>query len=340
MRKFKIPMLFLFMVLVITTNAHASTKQQNSQPIWLSGTPPTMETMKKLRRSHGGYVLQDKEGLYSKILWLRQGDALKKSDYISNAEGTFFLIDKQSNLQQPLINKSNDDTVSIQFKMPDEGYYNAYYMQSYVDEGVQYVNIAKAEVLKHSCRLGHDFDITKMQPQQNSQIPLDILRLRFDDENYHTRFSSGKNVLFKVLFSGKPLAGAEVTITTEEGWVRHSQSDADGIASFNVIQDRFKDDEHKKEKEENSRHPRRRSEQFLVTVQYKQAVAGNYKGQAYTSTVYTSTFPGVFTTPQSIYKSSAYALMIGSAGFLVLGVGTYMYRRRRIKPFKEVDLDE
>jgi len=340
MREFKIPTLFFFMLVVATTNTYASTSQQNSQPIWLSGTPPTMETMKKLRRSHGGYVLQDKAGLYSKILWLRQGEAFKKSSYLSSAQGEFLLIDKQSNLQQPLINTNNGKAVSIQFKMPDEGYYNAYYMQRHVDEGVQYVNIAKAEVLKHSCRLGHDFDINKMQPQQSSRIPLEVLRLRFDDENYHTRFSSGKNVLFRVLLNGEPLAGADVTITTEEGWVRRSLSDSSGLASFKVIQDRFKDDSKEQEKEENSRHNSRRSEQFLVSVYYKDNSAGEYMGQAYTSSVYTSTFPGIFTMPQDIYKSSAYALALGVAGFLLLGIGTYMYRRRRIKPFKEVDLDE
>ncbi|MEY8211577.1 MAG: hypothetical protein RPT00_04915 [Gammaproteobacteria bacterium] len=92
MRKLKVPVLFLFMVLVVTANTHASTKQQNSQPAWLSGVPPTMETMKKLRRSHGGYVLQDKDGLYLKMLWLRKSADLNKSAYNSSLKGSVFLL--------------------------------------------------------------------------------------------------------------------------------------------------------------------------------------------------------------------------------------------------------
>ena len=325
---------------LLSLGSQANMLPEDEKPIWLSGIPPNMKMLKDFRRSHGGYVLQDKEGLYSKMLWLREGLDLTKSSYVSTSRGNFFLIDMQSDLQQPIVNTTDSDSVSIKFGMPDEGYYSAYYMQRYVNAGVQYVNIAKAEVLKHSCQLGHDFDINKMQPKQNNIIPLEILRLRFDDENYHTRFNSGTKVLFKVLLNGEPLAAAEVTIATEEGWVRRSESNKEGLVSFDVIQDRFKNDNEEQGKEENSRHQRRRSEQFLVSVQYKQDIAGEYNGQRYQSTVYNSTFPGAFTSPEAIYKSSAYALSFGSAGFLLLGVGTYMYRRRRIKPFKEVDLDE
>jgi len=327
-------------VATLSLSSQAALVQQDKEPVWLSGNPPNMKITKQLRRSHGGYVLQDKDGLYSKILWLRKGADLNKSAYTSSLKGDFFLIDMQSDMQQPIAKITDAESASIKFDMPDEGYYNAYYMQRYVEGGVQYIDVAKAEVLKHSCRVGHDFDINKMQPKQNKIIPLEILRLRFDDENYHTRFNSGTEILFKVLLNGEALAAADITITTEEGWVRHSQSDADGIVSFKVIQDRFKQDHKDGEKEESSRHQRPRSEQFLVSVQYKQSAVGEYNGKKYQSIVYSSTFPGAFTSPEAIYKSSAYALSFGSAGFLLLGVGTYMYRRRRIKPFKEVDLDE
>jgi len=347
MRKFQIPMLFLFMMLVVTTNTHASTKQQNSQPLWLSGAPPNMKMMEQFTRSHGGMVIRDEERNYSKMLWLRAGSSFNKAPYLSKQIGQFYLFDVQSKASQPASNIADPEHTAIKFKMPDEGYYNAYYLQHSVREGVRYVDVAKREVLKHNCGLGHDFDVEQHRPQSAIQIPLELIRLRFDDENYHTRFNSGKNVLFKVLYNGEALAGARVTISTEEGWSRKSKSDSEGIVFFQVIQDRFKANEEAKAEKEakkeetGGRHGRhRRIEQFLVIVEHSDNMAGEYNGKPYEKTQYTSTFPGQFSGPLNAYKSYAYGLSFGSAGFLLLGVGTYMYRRRRIKPFKEVDLDE
>lgn len=325
--------------------SQAATSQTGNSPLWLSGNPPTMELMKQFSRAHGGMVIRDEERNYSKMLWLRAGTNLKSADYLTNKVGQFYLTDVKLNSYQPAPSPADPEHTAIKFKMPDEGYYNAYYLEQVVRDGVRYVDVAKSEVLKHNCGLGHNFDVEQHRPQSDKRIPLEILRLRFDDETYHTRFNSGKNVLFKVLYNGEPLAGASATISTEEGWSRNSKSDSEGIVAFQVIQDRFQEDEDKKEHKnseaEGSRHGRsRRSEQFLVTVQYAEKVEGEYNGQPYQQTFYTSTFPGQFSASQSVYKSYAYGLTFGSAGFLVLGVGSYLYRRRRIKPFKEVNLDE
>lgn len=358
---------FLSVFLVLASlGAQGGIEQKDIAPIWLSGNPPTMELMKQFSRAHGGMVIRDEERNYTKMLWLRAGTDLKSADYLANKTGQFYLIDQKLNSSQPALSPVDPEHTAIKFKMPDEGYYNAYYLEQAVRDGVRYVDVAKSEVLKHNCGVGHNFDVEQHRPQSSKQVPLEILRLRFDDENYHTRFNSGKNVLFKVLYNGKPLAGADVTINTEEGWSRKSKSDSEGIVSFQVIQDRFEQDETEpvekkeykpkqatdkgdkqaaekehKESEQHGGHRRtRRSEAFLVTVQYSELLAGEYNGLSYEKSIYTSTFPGQFSASQSVYKSYAYGLTFGSAGFLFLGVSTYLYRRRRIKPFKEVSLDE
>ncbi len=359
---------YLSVFLMLTSlGVQGAVEQTRAYPLWLSDKPPTMELMKQFSRAHGGMVIRDEERNYSKMLWLRSGTDLKNANYSSNKSGQFYLLDVKSNASQPALSPADPKHSAIKFKMPDEGYYNAYYLEESVQDGVRYVDVAKSEVLKHNCGLGHNFDVDQHRPQSNKRIPLEILRLRFDDETYHTRFNSGKNVLFKVLYKGSPVAGADVTINTEEGWVRKSKTDSEGIASFQVIQDHFKENEdkqvekkidkqkqggksqykqagkkaHKQAEEQSGRHGRRRrSEDFLVTVQYSDPTAGEYAGSAYKRTLYTTTFPGHFSPPENGYKSYAYGLTFGSAGFLVLGVGSYLYRRRRIKPFKEVNLDE
>lgn len=332
-------------IALTSMGAQGAVEQKKNSPLWLSGTPPTMELMKQFSRAHGGMVIRDEERNYSKMLWLRSGTHLKYADYLSNKTGRFYLIDQKLKSSQPSLSLVDPEHTAIKFEMPDEGFYNAYYLEQAVLDGVRYVNVAKREVLKHDCGLGHKFDVEQHRPQSAKQIPLEILRLRFDDETYHTRFNSGKNVLFKVLYNGKPLAGAAVIINTEEGWSRKSKSDSEGIVSFQVIQDRFQENEekkeHKKGQAEGGQHGRtRHSEQFLVTVQHTEVIEGEYNSQPYQQTLYTSTFPGQFSASQSVYKSYAYGLIFGSAGFLFLGVCTYLYRRRRIKPFKEVSLDE
>ncbi len=353
---------------LVSLGSEGSVGREENSPLWLSGTPPNMEMMKQFSRAHGGMVIRDEERNYSKMLWLRAGDDLKKANYLSDKMGQFYLLDVKSNASQPAPSSADSAHTAIKFKMPDEGYYNAYYMEQNVRDGVRYVDVAKREVLKHNCQLGHDFDVEQHRPQSAKQIPLEVLRLRFDDETYHTRFNSGKNVLFKVLYKGDPVANAAVTISTEEGWSRNSKTDSEGIVSFLVIQDRFKQNEaqevekkqykpkqtegaRKYKKEGKSEHKqaesggshgrmRRRSEEFLVTVQYREPSIGEIDGLSYEQSVYTTTFPGHFSPSQSAYKSYAYGLTFGSAGFLVLGIGSYMYRRRRIKPFKEVNLDD
>ncbi|MEJ2620263.1 MAG: hypothetical protein P8163_08365, partial [Candidatus Thiodiazotropha sp.] len=55
-------------------------------------------------------------------------------------------------IKQPV----QDQHAQLLFNMPDEGFYNAYLTQRLIVDDKLEITTAKAVVLKHSCREGHD----------------------------------------------------------------------------------------------------------------------------------------------------------------------------------------
>ncbi|MDD2759381.1 MAG: hypothetical protein PHH11_03685 [Methylomonas sp.] len=364
--------------------------------LWFSDQPPDKRLMKDMKRSHGGHVFMENE-VYVKQLWLRKGESLMESAYAEPARTDFKLVDTKQVLSVPDTLESGGHS-AIRFKMPDEGYYNAYYSERSVENGVLKVDAAKAEILKHNCRLGHNYDRALVNPNRWRDAPLDIVRLRLPDEDFHTRIRSGNLLKFLVLHQGRPAAGAKVRLETQKGWINVTRTDAEGVASFQVIQDNFpveedeaerfvakpaekeaagaekpadkragkKDGlqtedgepskwqankeagEHAEHKGDHSEHKEaasrwggdRREDHFLVRVDYQTDEAGSYQGQAYDKIHYSAAMTGSYAPNVQVSQSKSLGLIYASAGFLTVGVGATAYRRRRIKPFKEVDFDE
>jgi len=323
--------------LLFSSKVIASTGQ-----LWFSDQPPDRSLIKKMQMRHGGYVHVEK-GVDVKQLWLRTGDSLEKSAYLDSATGEYQLLNVQAEMNQPEID-SNAKQSSIRFPMPDEGYYNAYFTERLVSNNTLKVKTAKAEILKHNCRNGHKYDRDLVNPQQWLDAPLDIVRLRLPEEDFHTRIRSGTTLKFQVYHLGKPVPGANVKLETKRGWIKSTQSDEQGIASFQIIQDNFFDAE-KAEKEgkkvERGHGGRVRiRDGYLVTAQYLSDEAGTLDDKAFSQTEYTVSSTGRYYPQQLAKKSSEQALWFVSAGMLVMGVGGYSYRKRRVKPFKEESFDE
>ncbi len=364
--------------------------------LWFSDQPPDKTLMKEMKRSHGGYVFTE-DDVYVKQLWLRRGEGLSDSAYVEPFQADFMVQDTKQTLMVPDSVQSAGHS-AIRFKMPDEGYYNAYYSERSVEDGVLKVDSAKAEILKHNCRLGHNYDRALVNPNRWQDAPLDIVRLRLPDEDFHTRIRSGSLLQFSVLHQGQPVAGAKVRLETQKGWINSTHTDADGVASFQVIQDNFpmeEDDdaarfvakpksdseravnggeekgrqsgkragkkegyqsengktskwrakkeagEHAEHKEASSRWGgNRREDHYLVSVEYQTDEAGNYQGLAYSKTRYSTAMTGSYAPNIQVSQSKSLGLVYASAGLLTVGIGGTVYRRRRIKPFKEVDFDE
>ncbi|MDD1620228.1 MAG: hypothetical protein LUQ11_02010 [Methylococcaceae bacterium] len=372
--------------------------------LWLSDQPPDKSLMRDMKRSHGGYVLIE-DDVYVKQLWLRKGDSLTGSAYAEPAGASFSLLDTRRQLSEPAVGRGNG-AATIRFKMPEEGYYNAYYTERAVENGVLNVATAKAEILKHNCRLGHNYDRKLVEPGRWQDAPLEIVRLRLPDEDFHTRIRSGNLLKFSVQHQGQPVRGATVRLETQKGWINTAFSDENGIASFQVIQDTFPVDDDdgarflskpqageqsekrgdeekegrpgkwagqkdglqseggkpskwqaKKDGDEHAEHKgdhgerkedggnsrwggERREDHFLVSAEYLSDEAGAWEGQAYRQIHYSTAMTGSYAPNIQVSQSKSLGLIYASAGMLTLGVGATVYRRRRIKPFKEVGFDE
>lgn len=358
--------LILVAYLAASSSAHAATQ------LWFTDQPADRRLLKDLRNSHGGLVSIEND-VYVKQLWLQQGESLHDSRLQQVQGGQFYLLDVRGNKIAPIL-----EPEGIRFQMPDEGFYNAYYTEQSLSNKVLNIAMAKAEVLKHNCRLGHKYDRALVNPNQWDAAPLDIIRLRLPEEDFHTRIQSGNTLKFQVLHSGKPASGATVKLETEKGWIKAMRSDEQGIASFQVIQDSFAvedaaetgsgkpdvdsvkpqrpqknwGDKQADNQQHNADHRpqpskgrdgernERNNDKFLVSASFSRPEAGELDGQPYQQTHYSITMTGNYSVNVQAAKGSAEALMFSSAGFLTLGVSAALYRRRRIKPFKEISFDE
>jgi hypothetical protein len=308
-----------------------SQSNQASEPLWLSDTPPDEASKGKLRRSHGGPVERGAGGVYRKRLWVRSGKTPDKASYVQpqGDESVQLIIPDQSHaeIEQPV----QDQQAQLLFDMPDEGFYNAYLTQRLVEDDRLEITIAKAEVLKHSCREGHDHVKDLMAPNHLAEIPLEIIRERQPNENFHGRVAYGDVISFLVLANGNPVSGAEVTIHTRTGWQNSSVSDERGRVEFTIIRDYFPSWELFK-----SRH----RQEFLAVAVMRSDEIGSYQGKDYSSVDYVATLPGHYYPSSRDYESYGYGLSFGLFGLTFSGLSIYLYRRRRIRPYKEVRFDD
>ena len=308
---------------------------------WFSDEPPDKSLLKNMQRRHGGFV-QVVNGVDTKQLWLKQGDSLENSDYAPLETGQYKLLDvkNREHIPQPVQSRF----ASIRFPMPDEGFYNNYFVNRKLDGDKLLVVTAKAEVLAHNCRNGHKYDRSLVNPHHWTEAPLEIVRLRLPEEDFHTRIRSGTRVSFQVFHQNQPVKGADVRFETKKGWIKTAKTNAEGIVTFQIIQDNFFDAE-KAEKEgkkvERGHGGRVRfKDRFLVTARYRTDESGTLQNKVYNSTEYIVATTGRYYPQQLGSKSSEQALWFGSLGMLVTGGSFYAYRRRRIKPFKEEQFDE
>lgn len=282
------------------------------------------------RHSHGGPV-EIRRGVYHKNLWLRSGDGPADSVHVTAFNRATPTLVSVSGEIKDIPGGNLHGTYGVNFAMPDEGYYNLYLVAEAVSEGVRQVDVAKSEVLKHSCREGHDHAKGLMAPRHLDTMPLELVRERMEAESFHTTIGFGDTVTFLVLHFGKPVAGAEVTLNTAHGWRNTVRTDADGRASFMMIRDYYPP-WHEFE--------RRYRQDYLVTAAYEVEGHGESGGTPYHATRYLSSLNGSYYPSTRDYRSYAYGLLLGVFALTVTAVSVYLYRRRRQRRFHEVRFDE
>lgn len=311
--------------------------------IWLSDMPPTRGDAPRPEGGRGGMGAMDAGamdmagggGSRVKRLWLRSGTDPRKSPFYrdeADAALEVRLVPPQGKPEGEVLPSSGDGKPALSFEMGTQGFYRLYVTSRKLQGGSLKFSVAKAEVANFS----HDGDPAEQARALGADrvldsAPMEIVRERPAGEKPFFSLRSGDEQAFVILRMGVPVAGARVRLVSYQGWSKEAVSDEQGRVSFQIIRDYFPPwNDFKK----------RFKATYLVIAETEAAEAGRYKDQAYDSARYQATLAGSYYPAPEDYRSYAWGLGIGLLALLSGGSAVYLYRRRRVKPFREVGLDD
>jgi len=307
---------------------------QDQETLWLSNLPPG-ERQPEIETSgmHKLSSLSSGRGKTRVVQWLRHGNSVLNSEYVLNSEfadAEFFCYTPQGRLQDCRVD-SSEVYKEIGFSNRLEGYYNLYMIQKAIRNDTLHIQVAKAELLNHSCRNGHKDVDKKIRPQiYPGEIPLEITRTRTRLENLHFFVSSGDKIRFKVSRLSEPLKQATVTFHTHQGWQRILRSDADGELVVQLIQDYFTP--WKEIDNRNIFH-------YLAVAEYTEEKGGLFKGQPYRYTHYVASLSDGYYPSKTMYSSLSWALGLFLFFSFLIGGGVALYRKRRKRVYRAIRLE-
>lgn len=283
----------------------------------------------KKRRSghmHGG----SRGRVPSRKVWPIFTDESDSIRCLKDIDANLYLLD--ANLKTTKIKQSRDKGCkSVSFTMPNNGYYNLFYINKTVNNDTLHVLTAKYEYKRYNHSNDAVYDKEKMSAHSIKEVPFDILRLREDDETFYHRLYSGETIKIKAIFNSLPAEGASLTLRTKTGWSKTVKTGKDGIATFVLLKDYFP---------KWDKFDKRYKNKFTLTASYSKNETGEHGGYAYSNIKYITTYPSYYYPGISGYSSYLYGLIAAVFTFVLSGFIIYWYRRRRQKPFKEVNFDE
>jgi hypothetical protein len=266
-----------------------------------------------------------------KHLWLREGDDIGLASYVKSAPfAPEFELLGTDGTRTKVATVPMGGLAHAKIELPDMGFYNAYLRREALDGDTLRVRLAKIELLKGSC-CQKNVDPARVRAISDPAQPLELVREHAPDEKLFTRLVSGDKVSFVVYRQGKPLAGVPVTLYTQQGWQKRVLSDAGGRAEFVLIRDYFP---------AWSDFRRYSKGTFVAVAETVANEPGIHEGHRYTRVAYQATLSGRYAPSPYDYKSYAWGLGIVLFVLAFGGLGIYLYRRRRVKPFQEVRFDE
>jgi len=309
-------------------------------PLWLAEAPPRRgDGARGGNARRGGEGMEgmamggERGGKPGKRVWLRAGDDPQASALAqmgASAQPDLLLVapgKEAESLPLPEVWQKG-----MSFEMPVQGYYRLYLVNRKLQGATLNVDVAKAEITNF--RHGGDPEEVKralVAPRMLATAPLEIVRERQPDEKLYYQLRSGVDQVFTVLRAGQPQPGARVRFISHQGWVKEQLSDAQGQVSFQVVRDYFPPWEE---------FQKRFKATYLVIAEASAAEAGEYQGQAYADVRYRSSLSGSYYPSPNDYLSYAWGLGLSVVLILFCGVAVYLYRRRRLKPFREVRFNE
>jgi hypothetical protein len=313
---------------------HHHVSAPEKSPLPQSAVAPAAATKK---HEHGNQISLDgespgKDHQPVKQVWLRRGDNIKSAQYLTSSGGNerLTMIDL-GGTKSELGALSENGRLSVKTDLPAVGFYDVYYEQRSIRDGQLQVQLPKAELLWASC-VAKDVDEEAVaRPIINAGSPLELVREHKPDEGCMARLVSGDVVNFLVLSFGQPVAGIPVTMITQEGWRNTVVSDATGHAAFTMIRAYFP-----KWLEFKKYH----TDTFLTVAEMDKDETGIHDGVRYTNAHYVASLPGKYRPSPYDYRSYAWGLGIALFVIVFGGASIYLYRRRRLKPYQEVRIDD
>lgn len=337
----------ILVVFLLLSHATLALAFDAKELLWLSDTAPKRGKVTQTPEANHEHAGKQKENMDAVIggnegdnlhggtkrVWVRRGADPASAAYVSANEMStaINLIDakgKRSEVPQTPVN----GVAHAKCEFEELGFRNAYLTQETVQNGILRVQLAKAELLKGSCCMKDgDVDPAENTAIRDPNLPLEIVREHKPDEKLFTRIVSGDKIAFTVYRQGKPYSSAQVTMLTQQGWQKTATSDAAGRVEFTMIRDYFPSWNDFK---------RLTKETFVVVADAEAAESGSRQGQAYAKVAYQATLSGKYAVSPYDYKSYAWGLGVALFVFAFGGLGVYLYRRRRVKPFQEVRFSE
>lgn len=298
--------------------------------IWFSNKPPADDKRSAPSGMHGLSSIKGKRGMSSVIQWLRQGTHPITSSYIqlSNTDDIDFHLYSPSGRDAG----GKFDGSFLTYVSKEEGYYIGYLISKQVSNDTLYVNIAKAEMLNHSCRNGHKNVRKKIGPNVYPEtVPAEIVRNRNSSENFHYFALSGDKIDYQFLLDGKPVENARLSFNTQTGWQKILLTDENGISTFQILQDYFSPWQ-----ELNNR----KVYDYVIFGEIILSKTGNYKGENYSFLHYTSSLSDGYRPARTMYMSMFWAFVVFIITVIISVSGIFIYKLRRNKIYKEVRFDE
>ncbi|MEN8187957.1 MAG: hypothetical protein ABFR05_12580, partial [Bacteroidota bacterium] len=193
-------------------------------------------------------------------------------------------------------------------------------------------NIAKAELLSHSCRNGHHKRLEARPVRSYPEITeFEIIRQRNPHEDYHYFTSSGNTETYKAIYEGKPLSDVKVKINTEKGWSKTHSTNKNGELKTQFIQDYFSDWQ-----ELNTR----QIYYYMLEADYTLKKDIQYKGKDYRYIHYTLTMSDGYRPSTLMYSSMVWGLIVFLITMVASIAGIFIYKERRKRPYKEIKFNE
>jgi LPXTG-motif cell wall-anchored protein len=182
-----------------------------------------------------------------------------------------------------------------------------------------HLQVAKLELVHGSCCEHGVDDWWSSKPIINAKLPLELVREQYPDEKLFTHVKSGDELRMSVLSYGKPVAGAWVGMTTQNGWSDAKRSDSDGYVVFAIDPNQLTG---WKSATNN------RQQEYLMMAEYDVASEVVSNGVRYKTAHYTSSLAGTYLPISNGQTSST--VVLGAGLLVMVGGALYLYRRRRV----------